>query len=135
LSCCNFVQCIIEQNRVRSSSRCTYTLEESYKFHFTILGSFYKFLGVFKVWNIFGGLNKSENEILTSHSVGPQTSPGLQPTRCGSLPCAAGRKAEWASAWRPGPAREAARGMTTGRMRWVRSRRGHHVRLACTTVQ
>jgi hypothetical protein len=62
LSSYNFVQCIIEQNRVRSSSLCSYTLEDSDKFYFTIFGHFCKFLGAFEVWNNFCGLNKSETK-------------------------------------------------------------------------
>jgi hypothetical protein len=53
------------------------------------------------------------------------TGPGLHPMGHGGLPCAASRQAGWASAWMPGPAEEAARGVGTGRARWSSPWRGH----------
>jgi hypothetical protein len=66
---------------------------------------------------IFLGLNKSENKFLIHTKCQAQSGPGLQPTGRGGLPHAADRQAGWASAWRPGPAEEVARGTGTGRAR------------------
>jgi hypothetical protein len=59
-----------------------------------------------KFWKllIFLGLNKSKNEFLIRAQYQARSSPGLQCTRHGGLPCTAGQKASWALAWRPGPA-------------------------------
>jgi hypothetical protein len=58
-----------------------------------------------------------KNDLKSPHSVGPKSSRGYS-ARPGGLPCAVGQKAGWATAWRPGPAAEAACAL----------RRGHRAR-------
>jgi hypothetical protein len=74
---------------------------------------------------IFLGLNKSENEFLIRAQCRARSGPGLQPMGRGGLPCAAGRQAGWASAWRPGPTEEVAHGTGTGCASRARLRCGH----------
>jgi hypothetical protein len=66
------------------------------------------------------------------------SSPRTQPTGHGSLPHAPGRKAGWASAWRPGPARERStcqRGITrAGHARGVITARGRGMVAWCPSV-
>jgi hypothetical protein len=99
LSSYNFVKCIIEQNRVRSSSLCSYTLEDSYKIYFTIFGHFCKFLGVFEVWNNFCGLNKWETKF-KSALCWASNRPGATARTTRWPPTRGGREAERALAWR-----------------------------------
>jgi hypothetical protein len=51
LSSCNFVQCIIEQNRLSSSSLCSYTPEDSFTVYFAFFGDVFHFLDILEGCN------------------------------------------------------------------------------------
>jgi hypothetical protein len=84
---------------------------------------------------IFLGLNKLENEFLICAQCRARSGPGLQLIGRGGLPCAAGRQAGWASAWRPGPTKEVAHDTGTGCASRACLRCGHCAHPVCATAR
>jgi hypothetical protein len=72
-----------------------------------LFSKFWTFLQVstnFGILNYFLLFKTIGKHLNPRHSAGPVIGPRLQPTGRGGMPRAAGRQADWAAAWRPGPA-------------------------------
>jgi hypothetical protein len=86
---------------------------ESNKIYFVIFRHSYKFLRSLEVCTIFCELNQLKNVLKSPHSTGPKSARGYSASSAACYTWSA----RWATAWRPGPAAEAARELRARRPR------------------